>query len=207
MGYCMPMRIYPDTPNERGRAVARDALTLLALFVLAWLALKVHDTVDKLAVLGTGVRDSGNAVQDGFGAAADAVSGVPVVGGDVGDAFRDAGEGTGGNVADAGRAGEERIHDLANLLGFLFFAIPASILLLTTLPARIRQVRELNAAQALLDTSSEERRKLLAMRAAFSLPARELTRHTNDPLGDLAAGRYEPLIEAAYAAEGLAPPP
>jgi hypothetical protein len=207
MGYCMPMRIYPDTPNERGRAVARDALTLLALFVLAWLALKVHDTVDKLAVLGTGVRDSGNAVQDGFGAAADAVSGVPVVGGDVGDAFRDAGEGTGGNVADAGRAGEERIHDLANLLGYLFFAIPASILLLTTLPARIRQVRELNAAQALLDTSSEERRKLLAMRAAFSLPARELTRHTNDPLGDLAAGRYEPLIEAAYAAEGLAPPP
>ena len=150
MGYCMPMRIYPDTPNERGRAVARDALTLLALFVLAWLALKVHDTVDKLAVLGTGVRDSGNAVQDGFGAAADAVSGVPVVGGDVGDALRDAGEGTGGNVADAGRAGEERIHDLANLLGFLFFAIPASILLLTTLPGRIRQVRELNAAQRFL---------------------------------------------------------
>ena len=33
------MRIYPDTPNDRGRAVARDALTLLTLFVLAWLAL------------------------------------------------------------------------------------------------------------------------------------------------------------------------
>ena len=97
------MRIYPDTPNERGRTVARDALTLLALFVLAWLALKVHDTVDKLAVLGTGVRDSGNAVQDGFGAAADAVSGVPVVGGEFGDALRDAGAGTGGNVADAGQ--------------------------------------------------------------------------------------------------------
>ena len=201
------MRIYPDTPNERGRAVARDALTLLALFVLAWLALKVHDTVDKLAVLGTGVRDSGNAVQDGFGSAADAVSGVPVVGGDVGDALRDAGAGTGGNVADAGRTGEERIHDLANLLGFLFFAIPASILLLTTLPARIRQVRELNAAQSLLDTSSEERRKLLAMRAAFSLPARDLMRHTKDPIGDLELGRYDALIAAAYEAEGLAPPP
>jgi len=200
------MRIYPDTPNERGRAVARDALILLTLFVLAWLALKVHDTVDKLAVLGTGVRDSGNAVQDGFGAAADAVSGVPVVGGEVGDALRDAGEGTGGEVADAGTRGEERVHDLANLLGFLFFAIPASILLLTTLPGRIRQLRELNAAQSLLDTSSEERRKLVAMRAAFSLPAVELRRHTKDPLGDLEAGRYEPLIEAAYAAEGLAAP-
>jgi len=201
------MRIYPDTPNERGRTVARDALILLALFVLTWLALKVHDTVDKLAVLGTGVRDSGSAVQDGFGAAADAVSGVPVVGDDVGDALRDAGSGTGGKVADAGRAGEDRVHDLANLLGFMFFAIPASILLVTTLPARIRQVRELNAAQRFLgEPASEERRRLIAMRAAFSLPARDLIRHTKDPIGDLETGRYDALITAAYWAEGLAPP-
>ena len=130
------MRIYPDTPNERGRAVARDALTLLTLFVLGWLALKVHDAVDELAVLGTGVRDTGTAVQDGFEAAGDAVSGLPVVGGEVGDALRHAGSGTGGEVADAGRRGEERVHDLANLLGVLFFAIPASILLVTTLPGR-----------------------------------------------------------------------
>jgi hypothetical protein len=201
------MRIYPDTPNERGRAVARDALTLLTLFVLAWLALKVHDTVDKLAVLGTGVRDTGTAVQDGFGAAADAVSGLPVVGGDVGDALRDAGSGTGGNVAEAGRAGEERVHDLANLLGFLFFAIPATILLVTTLPARIRQIRELNAAQRFFgDPASEERRRLIAMRAAFSLPARDLMPYTKDPLRDLETGRYDALIAAAYEAEGLAPP-
>ena len=200
------MRIYPDTPNDRGRTVARDALTLLVLFVLAWLAVKVHDAVDALAVLGTGVRDSGEAVQSGFGAAADAVSGLPVVGGEVGDALRNAGSGTGGQVADAGRAGEERVHDLANLLGFLFFAIPASILLVTTLPGRIRQVRELNAADRLLGgPASEERRRLIAMRAAFSLPARDLARHTKDPLGDLETGRYDALIAAAYAAEGLSP--
>jgi hypothetical protein len=203
----MPMRIYPDTPNDRGRAVARDALILLTLFVLAWLALKVHDTVDKLAVLGTGVRDSGNAVQDGFGAAADAAGGVPVVGGEVSDALRDAGSSTGGEVADAGRRGEERVHDLANLLGVLFFAIPASILLLTTLPARIRQVRELNAAQRFLgDPTSDERRRLIAMRAAFSLPARDLVRHTKDPIGDLELGRYDGLIAAAFESEGLRSP-
>jgi hypothetical protein len=201
------MRIYPDTPNERGRAVARDALVLLTLFVLAWVGLKVHDTVDKLAVLGTGVRDTGSAVQDGFGAAADAVSGVPVVGGEIGNALRDAGAGTGGNVADAGRAGEDRVHELANLLGLLFFAIPASILLLSTLPARIRQIRELNAAERFLaDPTSEERRRLIAMRAAFSLPARDLMRHTKNPLGDLETRRYDALIAAAHEAEGLAPP-
>jgi hypothetical protein len=159
-------------------------------------------------VLGTGVRDTGTAVQDGFEAAGDAVSGLPVVGGEVGDALRDAGSGTGGEVADAGRRGEERVHELANLLGFLFFAIPASILLVTTLPGRIRQIRELNAAQRLLARpASEERRRLIAMRAAFSLPARDLVRHTKDPLGDLENGRYDGLIEAAYAAEGLTPRP
>ncbi len=197
------MRLYPDTADDRGRAVARDALTLLTLFVLAWLALKVHDAVDELAVLGTGVRESGEVVQTGFERAGEAASGIPVVGGEVADALRDAGEGTGGEVAQAGTDGEERVHDLADLLGFLFFAIPASILLVATLPGRIRQVRELNATERLLDTSSEERRRLVAMRAAFSLPATDLARHSRDPLGDLAAGHYDPLIEAAFDDAGL----
>lgn len=197
------MRLYPDTADDRGRAVARDALIILTLIVLAWLGLKVHDTVDKLAVLGTGVHDSGQVVQDGFDRAADAVDGVPVVGGELGDALHDAGEGTGGNVAQAGADGEERVHDLANLLGLLMFAVPASILLVLTVPGRIRQIRELNATDRLLDISTEDRRRLVAMRAAFSLPAAELARHTRDPIGDLAAGHYDPLIDAAYDEAGL----
>jgi hypothetical protein len=197
------MRLYPDTADDRGRAVAKDALVLLTLFVLAWLALKVHNAVDELAVLGTGVRDSGEAVQTGFEEAGEAASGIPVVGGDVEDALRDAGSGTGGEVAQAGSDGEEKVHDLANLLGLLFFAIPASILLIATLPGRIRQFRELNATERLLDLTSDDRRRLVAMRAAFSLPARELARHTKDPLGDLAEGRYDPLIAAAYDEAGL----
>jgi hypothetical protein len=197
------MRLYPDTVDDRGRAVARDALVILTLIVLAWVGLKVHDTVDKLAVLGTGVHDSGVVVKDGFDRAADAAGGIPVVGGDVADALHGAGEGTGGNVAQAGSDGEQRVHDLANLLGFLMFALPATILLITTLPGRIRQVRQLNATDRLLDTSSEERRRLVAMRAAFSLPATELARHTKDPLGDLAAGHYDSLIDAAYDEAGL----
>jgi hypothetical protein len=197
------MRLYPDTADDRGRAVARDALVILTLIVLAWLGLKVHDAVDSLAVLGSGVHDSGAAVQDGFGRAADAVDGVPVVGGELGDALRGAGEDTGGTVAQAGSDGEDRVHHLANLLGFLMFALPATILLVTTLPGRIRQIRELNATDRLLDTSSEDRRRLVAMRAAFSLPATDLSKHTSDPIGDLAAGHYDALIDAAYDHAGL----
>jgi hypothetical protein len=35
------------------------------------------------------------------------------------------------------------------------------------------------------------------------LHATDLARHTKDPLGDLAAGRYDPLIDAAYDEAGL----
>jgi hypothetical protein len=154
-------------------------------------------------VLGTGVQDSGRAVQDGFGSAADAADGIPLVGGDVASALRDAGKGTGGNVAQVGADGEQRVHDLANLLGFLMFAVPASILLVLTVPGRVRQVRELNAIGRLLDISNEDRRQLVAMRAAFTLPATALARHTRDPMGDLAVGHYEPLIDAAYDEAGL----
>jgi hypothetical protein len=54
------------------------------------------------------VRDSGEAVEDGFRAAGDAVSGLPVVGGEAGDALRDAGAGTGGEAAEVGQEGEDR---------------------------------------------------------------------------------------------------
>jgi hypothetical protein len=202
------MRFYPATPNERARTVARDALTLLALVALAWLALKIHDAVDKVAVLGTGLRDTGEAVEDGFRSAGEAVSGLPVVGGEAGDALRDAGAGTGGEAAELGQDGEDRIHRLADLLGLVTFVLPAAAVLMITLPERVRQVKGLNAAgRVLVDPwASEERRRLVAMRAAFSLPAVVLVRHTDDPIGDLASGRYEPLIHAAYEHAGLAPP-
>ena len=186
------MRLYPDTADDRGRAVAKDALVILTLIVLAWLGLKVHDAVDKLAVLGTGVHDSGQVVQDGFSAPPTRSTACPSWEATSANALRDAGEGTGGNVAQAGADGEQRVHDLANLLGFLMFAVPASILLVLTVPGRIRQIRELNATDRLLDVSTEDRRRLVAMRAAFSLPAAELARHTRDPIGDLAAGHYDP---------------
>lgn len=202
------MRLYPATPDARTRTVVRDAVTILLLVLFAWLGVRVHDAVDDLAVLGAGVRESGTLVQEGFRQAGDALAGVPVVGDEVAEGLRDAGAGTGGEVAEAGQAGEERVHDLANLLGLLTFALPAGVLLALTLPRRVRQARALSAAARLLGDPAApgERRRLIAERAAFSLPAELLLRHSDDPLGDLAAGRYDPLVAAAFADAGLAPP-
>jgi hypothetical protein len=199
------VRLYPERTGPRLDLIARDLAVMLALVLFALIALKVHDAVDKLAVLGDGVESAGKGVSGGFGAAADAVDGTPLIGDDLADALRGAGEGSGGEVQELGRGGSGAVHDLANLLGVLFFALPAAVLLLFALPPRVRQVRRLNAAAQAVGDLSAERRRLLAMRAAFGLPYGELLRFTRDPLGDLEAGRYDALVAAELEQAGLQP--
>jgi hypothetical protein len=197
------VRLYPQLAGPRIATLSRDLLILVLLVFFGLIGKAVHDAVDALAVLGEGVRGGGEAIQGGFDSAAEAVDGTPIVGGDLADGLREAGEGSGGNVADLGRAGEEKIHYLANLLGLVTFAIPAALVLLAMVPARLRQIRQLNAAARVLREPVGERRRLLAMRAAFSLPYGQLLRYSKDPIGDLAAERYEPLLAAIAEDAGL----
>jgi hypothetical protein len=196
------MRYYPDIPSRRASMLAHDLLTVAVLVVLAWIALKVHDAVDRLAVLGEGVNEAGSSVEDGFSSAADAVDGTPVVGDELADGLRTAGEGSGGNVADLGQEGEDRVHQLADILGLVTFFVPATLLLVRVVPARIAQIRQLTDAERVLVAGGATRRTL-AMRAAFALPYGQLLVHTRDPLGDLEAERYDALIEAVLEDAGL----
>jgi hypothetical protein len=198
------MPIYPQLRGARNRALVADLASIALLVLFAWAGLKVHDAVDQLAVLGEGVQATGGAVQGGFESAADAVDSTPVVGGDIADGLRSAGEGSGGEVADLGQQGEDNVHRLANILGFVTFALPALLLLTGWLPGRLSQVRKLReASQVLGERATEERRRLLAMRAAFSLPYGQLLQYTRDPLGDLEGGRYDALVAAALEDAGL----
>jgi hypothetical protein len=198
------MRYYPNIPGRRAAAIATDAAVLLSIVLFCWLGFKVHDVVDDVAVLGRGVESSGVAVQDGFASAAGAVENVPLVGEQLGGDLRDAGEHSGGEVAAAGREGEDRVNDMATLLGVLTFAIPTVLVLTGFAPRRVAQVRALTAAsRALHEPEASGHRRLIAMRALFSLPYGDLMRHTSDPFGDLEAGRYEALLEAAYEDAGL----
>jgi hypothetical protein len=197
------VRLYPELAGPRLQTLLRDVLTVVALVMLALVGLAVYHAVDALSVLGRGVHDSGAAVQDGFDAAADKADDVPLVGGEIGDGLRSAGEGTGGNVADLGQEGENRVHRLALILGLTMFGLPAVFLLGWQLPPRLRQVRGLTAAERVLRSPGPEVERFVAMRAAFSLPYGELLAYTPDPLGDLAAGRHAALVEAAFAQVGL----
>ena len=198
------MRLYPELRGPRARALVADVASIALLLLFAWAGLKVHDSVDRLAVLGEGVQATGSVVTDGFDSAADAVDGTPVVGGELADGLRSAGEGSGGEVVDLGERGEDNVHRLADILGVVTFALPALLLLTQWLPGRALQIRKLRAASEVLgDRATPERRQLLAMRAAFSLPYGQLLAYTPDPLGDLEDGRYDALVAAALEDAGL----
>jgi hypothetical protein len=200
------MRLYPDLPARRTATIAGDVATVLAVALFAWLGVAVHDAVEELTSVSTGVQQVGGTVEEAFTEAGDAVGGAPLVGGTVRDALRDAGQGTGGEAAAAGRAGEESIMELARLLGWLTFLLPSAIVLTRALPPRVEQARRLTAAARVLAAPEDSHRRLmLAQRAAFGLPYATLLRHTPDPLGDLAEGRLEPLVAAVREDAGLRP--
>ena len=200
------MKLYPDVPGRRAGTIALDLATVLAVLLFAWLGTVVHDGVEELTAVSSGVQQVGGDVQGAFRDAGDAVGGAPLVGGDLRDALTEAGRETGGRASAAGRAGEERIRSLADLLGWLTFLIPAGLLLSRALPPRVEQVRRMSAARRVLQGSGRDVDHLLAQRAAFGLPYATLLRHTTDPLGDLHAGRLDGLVAAVLDDAGLRGP-
>jgi hypothetical protein len=106
-------------------------------------------------------------------------------------------------VEDLGRRGENGVHHLANTLGLIFFGLPAAIAVWHFVPRRLTQIGRLTASSKVLEGAPARE---LAMRAAFSLPYGQLLEYTRDPLGDLAAERYEPLVAAALEDAGLRRP-
>ncbi len=201
------MRLYPDLPRLRTATLLGDVAVVVALLVLAWLGMRVHDAVFELTAVGRGVQDAGRSVESSLGSAAGAVGGVPLVGEQLSGALRDASGDTAGQAVAAGEAGVQGAIDLANLLGWLTFLLPAALLVSRVLPTRIRQVRRLtDAARVLRLPEDDEQRRLLASRAAFGLPYGTLLRHTRDPIGDLQAGRHDALVAAAFEDAGLRVP-
>jgi hypothetical protein len=201
------VRYYPEVPAQRRRAVLGDVAVVVIVALFGWLGLTVNDTFDDVAGLGRGVEEAGTSVQRGFEGAGGLVADVPVVGGSLEDAFTEVGSQTGGNTAALGERGASAVEDTARLLGWVTFALPTLVVLLWAVPRRVVRVRRLTAAARVLGhTQDAERRRLLAMRAAFGLPYETLLSHTPDPVGALADGDYEPLLSALFEDAGLRPP-
>ncbi|MCW2927642.1 MAG: hypothetical protein JWM86_1610 [Thermoleophilia bacterium] len=198
------MRIYPDLPAARRRALAADLLIIAVLVACLLAGRAVHGAVLELDVLGRGVQRAGTQVQDGFRDAGNRVDSAPVVGDDLDRALTRAGARTGTPVVEAGRRGREAVADLALLLGWVVGGLPALVVLVRWVPGRVTRARRLLDARRVFGQElDDEHRRVLAMRAAFDLPFGELLRYTRDPFGDLAAGRLDGLLTAISSSYGL----
>jgi hypothetical protein len=199
-------RLYPGSAGRRRSTVAADAVCLALVALFGWLGWRIYDRIESITALALGVQHTGQSVQGGFADAADAVSGLPVVGDALSGALATAGDATGGNVVDLGVLGEQALHRTALLAGWLVFLLPAAVLLAAYLPRRVARVRAADLARSLLRLDADpERERLLAMRAAFGLPLRQLAQFTDDPIGDLRAGRHDRLLAALWDDSGLDP--
>lgn len=200
------LKAYPEVPARRGWTIVRDLLVVVAVLFFVWAGLKVYDLVDGLQVLGDGVVNTGSSLQDAFTGAGDALAGIPVVGESLQEGLQSVGDSTGGNLVSLGQAGQENVHRLALLLGWLVGLVPILFLLGVYLPFRLWQMRELGAADELLaGIDDPERRRVVATRAVMTLSYRELRAYTRDPFGDLAYGRYDALVAAALDDAGVRP--
>ena len=199
------MTLYPTEPGQRRTTVVRDGLVLVALLLLAWLGRRVYVLVDDLRTVTDAVQGAGASVQDGFGSAAEVLAGTPLVGDEIAGALASAGAASGGNIVDLALTGDTAIHRLALVLGVLTFLIPAALVTVLYLPVRVAQVRRLRAALLVYrDEHDPERRRLLATRAALSLPVDDLVKYSTDPIGDLVRGDHDALVAALLADAGLA---
>ncbi len=159
------VRIYPDAGRGRRTTLAGDIAVVALILLFAWVGLKVHDSIAGLGDMAKGIQDTGTSLREtgadtgeeirrGLGGAADAVSAVPLVGGQVADQLRRTGErsavaverqarASGGELEAAGRQGREDAQSTARLIGWLAFLVPTVLLLSQALPTRLRQVRTL----------------------------------------------------------------
>jgi hypothetical protein len=171
--------------------VAIDVLVLTWTLVWVVLGVTVGLFVARLSAVGDGLQDAGRAI----GRAGDAVgelSDVPLVGegfATVATEIREVGRET----QEDGRSVESDVDRLAWLIGASIALAPTLPILAVWIPPRVSRERERHALRRSLRSGDDAALGYLANRAVASRGFRELLAVSDDPVRDLASGRYEGL--------------
>jgi hypothetical protein len=165
------MKLYADTPVRRTRQLTGDLIVLAWVALWVWLAYELRKRLLGLAGPGEALERAGTSFSGGLNDAGDKVGRLPVVGDDVAGAFRDAG-GAGTTIADAGRAQQDAVHQLALFVPGLLLLLAVGIVLARWLPGRLAWAREAGAAARIL--SGPDATEVFAVRALVRRPTTQL---------------------------------
>jgi hypothetical protein len=172
------VRLYADRPSVGLRQFVTDVFIVAWVAFWIWSATKVYATVLKLAAPGQTLENAGTDMAGGLSDAGDRVDNVPAVGGALATPL-DKAAGAAQGLADAGRAQQEAVHNLAVTLVVLMLIVPLALVLFVWLPLRIRWIRRASIAWA--QRRDRPGRDLLALRALTNQPMRKLIRIHPDP--------------------------
>jgi hypothetical protein len=172
------VKIYADNPGVGLRQFLTDLLVVAWLSFWVWASIWVYDRVSTLAVPGRKIEGAGEGMASGLSDVGSKVGSVPAVGEQLAAPF-DKAAGAATALADAGRAQQAAVHNLAVALVVLVLVVPLALVLLGWLPLRLRWIRRATLAASL--RSRPGGRDLLALRALTRQPLRRLVRIHPDP--------------------------
>jgi hypothetical protein len=172
------VRIYADRAGTTLRQFIADLIVVAWLAFWVWASIWVYDKVSNLAVPGKKIENAGTGMAGGLSDAGNKVGSVPAVGGSLSAPFDRAADAANA-LADAGRAQQAAVHNLALALVALILVVPLGLALLGYLPLRLRWMRRASLAVALRQRATG--RDLLALRALTRQPLRRLLAIHPDP--------------------------
>lgn len=179
------MDLYADQPARRTRQIVFDAATLV--WVVAWVLIgkAVHDVVARLAAPGRTLESAGTDLEGRLGDAADAASGVPLVGEQLRGPF-DAAGGAASSITTAGVEIQDTVAQVALAAGLGVAAWPVLVAVAVWLLVRLRFARRAAAARRLAHDGAGL--DLFALRALTRMPLHVLAQVSGDPAGDWRRG-------------------
>jgi hypothetical protein len=166
---------------------------LVVLWTVAWIVLgiAVGTFVERLGAVGDGMENTGRAIGRA-GDAIDQLSDVPLVGEGFATVAQEI-QGIGRETIQNGRSVEDDVDSLALLIGAGLALGPTLPILALWVPPRVSRERERYALRKSLKSDDRVALAYLANRAVATRLFRELRKASDDPVADLAAGRYEAL--------------
>ena len=203
------LKLYPDHVPARLPRIAGDMLA--SAWTVLWVAagVSVYSTVMALQVISDGLAGTGRTFDNWLDAFKSASPrGIPILSQFL-QAQATALQKVGGDqlIAVAGQA-HASIHNLALALGILTAAPPILIVAGGYAIWRWRDAREMGSALGFVRAAEgsgrlEQAKALLAYRAVSNLSFTRLMKVSGDPVGDLAAHRYDALAAEMLKQAGL----
>jgi len=159
-----------------------DALAVVWVIVWVVLGFRVAEEVRGLTALSATISETGRGVEQ-VGDALGGLSGVPFVGGQLGQAAQEVRE-VGRSTQESGRQARDSAESLSVLLGVSVGLIPSSALFLFYFPSRVTMERERQALRRLLERAQDdpELNRLLQRRSLATMSYRQLEGANRDVL-------------------------